>query len=55
MIEEQAIDHTVLARKGRSLVAREERATVGEMRVENARMSCRNVDVYYNFGEKKGH
>ena len=53
MIEEQAIDHTVLARKGRSLVAREERATVGEMRVENARMSCRNVDVYYNFGEKK--
>jgi len=40
-------------RGGRTLVAREERTTVGEMRVENPRMSCRNVDVYYNFGEKK--
>ncbi|MCG8686908.1 MAG: phosphate ABC transporter ATP-binding protein PstB [Desulfobacterales bacterium] len=37
----------------RQLVAREERTTVGEMAVVNPRMSCRNVDVYYNFGEKK--
>ncbi|WDP89144.1 MAG: phosphate ABC transporter ATP-binding protein [Desulfobacter sp.] len=37
----------------RQLVDRENRSTVGEMAVENPRMSCRNVDVYYNFGEKK--
>ncbi len=54
MKEEQTIVRSHSAgRGGRSLVAREERATVGEMRVENPRMSCRNVDVYYNFGEKK--
>ena len=37
----------------RRLVAREDRATVGKKTVENPRMSCQNVDVYYNFGEKK--
>ncbi len=37
----------------RHLVARDDRITVGEMTVENPRMSCRNVDVYYNFGEKQ--
>ncbi len=35
----------------RQLVARQERATVGQMAVENPRMSCRNVNVYY--GPKK--
>jgi len=37
----------------RQLVAREDRITVGEMAVDNPRMCCRNVDVFYNFGEKK--
>jgi phosphate transport system ATP-binding protein len=36
--------------KGRSLVPRENRETVGDITVENPRMSCRNVNVYY--GEK---
>jgi len=36
--------------KGRRLVPRERRETVGDVMVENPRMSCRSVDVYY--GEK---
>ncbi|MEH0019191.1 MAG: phosphate ABC transporter ATP-binding protein PstB [Desulfobacter sp.] len=47
------MDSSVKRAAKRQLVAREERSTVGEMTVENPRMSCRNVDVYYNFGEKK--
>jgi len=35
------------------LVPKENRQTVGEKRVENPRMRCENVDVYYNNGEKK--
>jgi phosphate transport system ATP-binding protein len=31
----------------RSLVQREERQTVGELFVDNPRMTCRNVNVYY--------
>ena len=37
--------------KGRTLVPRETRETVGDVTVENPRMSCRNVNVYY--GEKQ--
>ncbi len=51
--EETRMDSSVKRAAKRQLVAREERSTVGEMTVENPRMSCRNVDVYYNFGEKK--
>ena len=51
--EETRMDSSVKRVAKRQLVAREERSTVGEMTVENPRMSCRNVDVYYNFGEKK--
>ena len=36
---------------GRTLVAREERETVGDITVKNPRMTCRNVNVYY--GEKQ--
>jgi phosphate transport system ATP-binding protein len=36
--------------RGRTLVARENRETVGDISVENPRMTCRNVNVYY--GEK---
>ena len=51
--EETAEELSIKRPSKRQLVAREERTTVGEMAVENPRMSCRNVDVYYNFGEKK--
>jgi len=37
----------------KQLVPRKERNTIGEFRVENPRMSCQNVDVYYNHGDKK--
>ena len=37
--------------KGRTLVPRENRETVGDVTVKNPRMSCRNVNVYY--GEKQ--
>ena len=33
--------------KGRTLVPREIRETVGDVTVENPRMTCRNVNVYY--------
>ena len=37
----------------RKLVARDHRDTVGEKSVENPRMRCLDVEVYYNHGEKK--
>jgi phosphate transport system ATP-binding protein len=37
-------------RRGRQLVSREDRSTVGEASVDDPRMACRNVNVYY--GEK---
>ena len=37
--------------KTTSLVRRDDRKTVGEAQVDNPRMSCRNVDVYY--GDKQ--
>jgi phosphate transport system ATP-binding protein len=37
--------------KGRMLVPRENRQTVGEITVDNPRMTCRDVNVYY--GEKQ--
>ena len=39
-----------ISEKGLTLVPRENRKTVGDITVENPRMICRNVDVYY--GEK---
>ncbi|MBA3011759.1 MAG: phosphate ABC transporter ATP-binding protein [Proteobacteria bacterium] len=42
-----------LKKMRKELVPRKERATIGQFEVENPRMSCRNVDVYYNHGEKK--
>lgn len=38
---------------GRELVPEEDRATVGRKTVENPKMRCENVDVYYDNGEKK--
>jgi len=35
------------------LVAKDDRRTVGEKSVEDPRMQCENVDVYYDDGEKK--
>ena len=37
----------VSSQERRDLVSRENRQTVGEIAVENPRMTCRNVDVYY--------
>ena len=37
--------------KSKALVSRDDRKTIGEAQVENPRMSCRNVDVYY--GDKQ--
>jgi phosphate transport system ATP-binding protein len=47
------VEERVAARTGknRKLVAREHRETVGDITVENPRMTCRNVNVYY--GEKQ--
>ena len=47
------IERHVAARTGknRNPVAREHRETVGDITVENPRMTCRNVNVYY--GEKQ--
>ncbi len=42
-----------LKKMRKQLVPRKERSTVGKFGVANPRMSCRNVDVYYNHGEKK--
>ena len=41
----------VTKQEKRVLVSRDNRQTVGEITVDNARMTCRNVDVYY--GEKQ--
>jgi phosphate transport system ATP-binding protein len=40
-------DKATVAGGKRRLVKREERATVGEQFIENPRMRCRNVNVYY--------
>ena len=37
--------------KSKALVSRDDRKTIGEAQVDNPRMSCRNVDVYY--GDKQ--
>jgi len=49
--ENQVVEPTEKSKMGRTLVARENRETVGDIAVENPRMTCRNVNVYY--GEKQ--
>ncbi len=41
------------AKRKNPLVDRNIRETVGQAKVHNPRMRCENVDVYYQFGEKK--
>jgi phosphate transport system ATP-binding protein len=49
---ENRISHSGAAiERGRTLVARENRETVGNIAVKDPRMTCRNVNVYY--GEKQ--
>jgi phosphate transport system ATP-binding protein len=48
--EKRSSDRIEKEKSGRILVARETRETVGEPFVDDARMTCRNVNVYY--GEK---
>ena len=43
--EKQALRESV--ERGRTLVSRENRETVGEITVGNPRMTCRDVNVYY--------
>ena len=51
--EEPAVQSTLIKpeQKGRILYDRDHRETVGDIAVENPRMSCRNVDVFY--GDKQ--
>jgi phosphate transport system ATP-binding protein len=49
--ENQVVEPTEKSKMGQTLVARENRETVGDIAVENPRMTCRNVNVYY--GEKQ--
>jgi phosphate transport system ATP-binding protein len=49
-VSEESTETASSSEKGRSLISREVRKTVGEAFIETPRMSCRNVDVYY--GEK---
>ncbi len=44
---EETIQARIKEEAGRVLVSRENRETVGEIAVENPRMSCRDVNVYY--------
>ena len=45
--EQESSKAEVSNKEGRVLVNRENRQTVGEITLENPRMTCRNVDVYY--------
>ena len=47
-IEEAEKPQARLAEGKRELVSVLDRKTVGELFVDNPRMSCRNVDVYYD-------
>ena len=44
---EETIQARIKEEAGRVLVSRENRKTVGEITVENPRMTCRDVNVYY--------
>ena len=44
---QESIKTEVRKQESRDLVSRENRQTVGEITVENPRMTCRNVNVYY--------
>jgi len=48
MNQEQIADHPPRRPGRRSLIERTERTTVGQATVENPRMSCQNVAVYYD-------
>ena len=46
-MENREIHPVVGKEKGRTLVSRDKRETVGDITVENPRMTCRDVNVYY--------
>jgi phosphate transport system ATP-binding protein len=50
-LPQDSIQSELIPTEKRELVSRENRQTVGDITVENSRMTCRNVDVYY--GEKQ--
>ncbi len=49
--QQQGRQPQALEGKSKALVSRDDRKTIGEAQVENPRMSCRNVDVFY--GDKQ--
>ncbi len=46
-LRQEDVQSEITSQDGPTLVSREHRQTVGEAAVENPRMLCRNVDVYY--------
>ena len=46
-ISEERAQSEATKQEKRELVSRENRETVGDITVDNPRMTCRNVDVYY--------
>jgi len=52
-MEDTMPENLPAARKKHQLADRENRATVGQRTVQNPKMRCQNVDVFYNYGEKQ--
>ncbi len=52
-VETKMTENPLPGKRKRQLVDRNVRETVGQAQVPNFRMRCENVDVYYQFGEKK--
>ena len=50
-LPQDSIQSELIPKEKRELVSRDIRQTVGDITVDNPRMTCRNVDVYY--GEKQ--
>jgi phosphate transport system ATP-binding protein len=46
-VPEERAQETIQAGEKRDLVSRENRQTVGDIEVENPRMTCRDINVYY--------
>jgi phosphate transport system ATP-binding protein len=52
-VETKMTENPLPGKRKSQLVDRNVRETVGQAKVPNFRMRCENVDVYYQFGEKK--
>src|SRR3989339_2179465 len=52
-VETKMTENPLPGKRKSQLVDRNVRETVGQAQVPNFRMRCENVNVYYQFGEKK--